>query len=491
MASTLPTFLRPRLNRSVRRAGWLSATLALAGGCAVGPNYHRPAVAAPAAFKEVEGWKQASPADSSDRGPWWKAFNDPDLDALEVQADLSNQTLKQAEANYEAARQLARAADTALFPSVTADGAASRSQSARGPSLNPSPTMKNFSASLQAAWEPDFWGSVRRQTEANVASAQASAAAVANARLSIHAAVAQDYIELRILDDNVHLLQNSIDAYRHSLSITQNKYGVGVSTRSDVLQAQTQVDSTRAQMIALGVQRAALEHAIAVLNGKAPEDFSIPARDALGLAPLSLPPQLPSDLLERRPDIAEAEREVASANASVGVRTAAYYPNVSLTAEGGFQGAILHQLFTTPDRFWSLGASLSESLFNYGQTRDLVKEAKANYDASVANYRQTVLSAFEQVEDELAALGILAQEAEVQSSAVKESAQATVIALNEYKAGTVDYTTVVTAQVTELNARETSLNVLENRLTAGVTLMTALGGGWDAGQLPSSQAVLR
>jgi NodT family efflux transporter outer membrane factor (OMF) lipoprotein len=479
------------MSRPACRAGWLSAMLVLVGGCAVGPNYHRPTVAAPAAFKEVEGWKQATPADSSPRGPWWGVFADPELDALEAQVEVSNQSLKQAEATYEAARQIARAEHTDFFPTITGNASANRSKTAAASYLTTTATVKTFSASLQAAWEPDFWGSVRRQTEADVATAEASAAALASARLSLQASLAQDYIDLRIMDDNVHLLQGSIDAYKHSLEITQNKYGVGVSTRSDVLQAQTQLDSTRAQMIAIGVQRSAMEHAIAVLIGKAPADFSIAPRDSLGLAPIALPPQLPSNLLERRPDIAEAERQVASANASIGVRTAAYYPNLSLTGNGGYEGSILHRLLVTPDRFWSLGLSVSESLFNYGQTSDFVKEARANYNASVANYRQTVLSAFQQVEDELSALGILAQEADVQSSAVAESAQATVIALNEYKAGTVDYTTVVTAQVTELNNRETALNVLENRLTAGVTLMTALGGGWDASQLPNSHAVLR
>lgn len=490
MASTSSVPPKKRMSRSALRATYASLTLAFVGGCAVGPNYHRPAVATPATFKEVEGWAAAAPADSTDRGPWWNALGDPDLANLESQVELSNQTLKQAEANYEVARQIARAENTTFFPTINADGSAQRSRSASASLLSSTAAVTTFSASLQAAWEPDFWGSVRRQTEEDVTSAQASAAAVANARLSTQAALAEDYIALRIMDDNVQLLQGSIDAYRRSLQITQNKYGVGVTARSDVLQAQTQVDSTRAQLIAIGVQRADMEHAIAVLIGKAPADFSIAPRAALGLSVVQVPPQLPSALLERRPDIAEAEREVASANANIGVHTAAYFPALSITADGGFEGSVLHRLFEQPDRFWSLGSSFTESIFDYGQRRDLVKEARASYDASVANYRQTVLSAFQQVEDELSALGILAQEADVQDAAVKESAQATVITLNEYKAGTVDYTTVVTAQVTELNNRETALNVLETRLTSGVTLMMALGGGWTAADLPNTHAVL-
>jgi NodT family efflux transporter outer membrane factor (OMF) lipoprotein len=258
-----------------------------------------------------------------------------------------------------------------------------------------------------------------------------------------------------------------------------------------VIQAQTQVDSTRAQLIAVGVQRAQMEHAIAVLIGRAPGDYAVAVQPTLALAPVELPPQFPSTLLERRPDVAEAEREVAAANARIGVATAAYYPNLSLSAQGGFQGYPAHRLFTMPTEFWSLGSQLADTLFDAGQRHDLVLQARASYDASVANYRQVVLSAFQQVEDSLASLGILAQEAEVEAAAVAEATQAAQIAVNEYNAGTVDYTTVVTAQVTELSNRETELNILENRLNSSVTLMAALGGGWNAADLPNSHAVLR
>jgi NodT family efflux transporter outer membrane factor (OMF) lipoprotein len=480
-----PSLSLAKKMRPPLRSACAGVMLGLTAGCAVGPDYHRPAAAVPAAYREAAGWKRAEPADGTPRGPWWESLQDPDLNQLEAQVAEANQSLQQSAANYEAARQVARAEQATFWPTLSAAGSANRSKS---PGFSAGPT--GLSTALQAAWEPDFWGSVRRQTESDVTAAQASAAAVANARLSTQSSVAQDYIALRILDDKVRLLQNSIDAYHRSLGITQNKYQVGVAARSDVILAQTQLDSTRAQLIDVGVQRAQLEHAIAVLIGRAPGDFSVPPRSTLGLSLVQVPPQLPSELLERRPDIALAERQVASANARIGVQTAAYFPTVSLSAAGGYQGSPLSRLFSAPNQFWSLGAQLAESLFDAGQRRDLVREARANYDASVANYRQTVLSAFQQVEDGLAGLRILAQESDVEDAAVAEAAQAAQIVLNEYNAGTVDYTTVVTAQVTELNNREAALGILQGRLTTAVTLMTALGGGWSAQDLPPPRQVL-
>ncbi|MGA3007537.1 MAG: efflux transporter outer membrane subunit [Opitutaceae bacterium] len=478
------------------RAICASLALVLAGGCAVGPNYRRPTVAAPAAFKEAEGWTPAAPADDTDRGPWWNALGDPELGQLESQVALSNQSLQVAEANYEAARQIARGDRSTFFPTLSLAGSANRSKAPSSALSTTSSTevthpVNTFSASLQAAWEPDLWGKIRRQTEADIASAQASAADVASARLSTQSTLAQDYIELRILDDKIRLLQDSVDGYRRSLQIAQNKYAVGVAAKSDVIQAQTQLDSTRAQWIDVGVQRAQLEHAIAVLIGRSPADFSIAPRRTLGLSLVQIPSQLPSTLLERRPDVAQAEREVASANAKIGVQTSGYFPDLTLSADGGYQSSVLQHIFTSPDRFWSLGSQLSEPLFNAGQTQDLVKEARASYNASVANYRQTVLTAFQQVEDQLAALGLLAQEAQVEDAAVTEAAQASQIALNEYNAGTVDYTTVVTAQAIELNNREAALAILQSRLTSGVALIAALGGGWSTDDLPTTRAVLR
>jgi NodT family efflux transporter outer membrane factor (OMF) lipoprotein len=474
----------PLVSLSLRTTG-AGLALALVAGCAVGPDYHRPDVVVPAAYKEAAGWKAAAPQDTADRGAWWEALKDPDLNQLEVQVADSNQTLRQAAANYEAARQIARAEGATFWPTLSAAGSADRS---KPPGFSAPPST--LSASLQAAWEPDFWGAVRRQTESDVTSAQASAAALAGARLSTQSALAQDYIGLRILDDKVRLLQNSIDAYRRSLGITQNKYTVGVAARSDVIEAQTQVDSTRAQLIDVGVQRAQLEHAIAVLVGRPPGDFAIAPRPTLGLALVEVPAGVPSDLLERRPDIAQAERDVASANARIGVQTAAYFPTVSLSANGGYQGSPLSRLFSAPNQFWSLGSQITESLFDAGERRDLVKEARANWEASVANYRETVLGAFQQVEDGLAGLRILAQEAEVENAAVAEAAQAAQITLNEYNAGTVDYTTVVSAQVTELNNREAALAIQQSRLITAVNLITAMGGGWEAEALPSAGQVL-
>jgi NodT family efflux transporter outer membrane factor (OMF) lipoprotein len=489
--ASIPLIFRPGAFR-LRGGLWLAgAATLLAAGCAVGPNYKRPAAPVPVAFKEAAGWKEAAPNDAADRGAWWTALGDPVLTQLEGQVEVSNQSLLAAEANYQAARQIARADRATFFPTLGAVGAANKSKSPTFNSSAPSARGNTtFSASLQAAWEPDLWGRVRRQTEADVANAQATAAEVASARLSLQSTLAQDYIILRVLDAKVRLLENALSNYQHAFSITKNKYTVGVAARSDVIEAQTQLDSTNAQRIDVGVQRAQLEHAIAVLTGRPPGEFALAAQPDLALQLIDVPAQLPSRLLERRPDVAQAERDVAAANARIGVQTAAYYPDLSLSAQGGYQGYPLHRLFTAPTEFWSLGSQLTESLFDAGQRHALVLEARANYDVSVANYRQTVLTAFEQVEDSLSGLSILAQEAEVEKAAVGEATQAAQIALNEYNAGTVDYTTVVTAQVTELSNRETELAILQARLTSSVTLVAALGGGWAMADLPNSRAVL-
>jgi NodT family efflux transporter outer membrane factor (OMF) lipoprotein len=493
------------------------AALALLGGCAVGPSYHRPTIAVPADFKEAAGWKQAAPSDAVPRGRWWERYQDPALDDLETQVTQSNLTLQQDAANYEAAREVARSDRAGFLPPISLSGSAERSQSPAGRSVSsststassssstgtgtsssttaivttvPAPApVNNFSASLGTTWTPDFWGRVRRQTEADVAAAQASAADLANGRLATQAALAQDYIELRAADEKKRLLENASGAYARTLKISQNKYAVGVSGRSDILSAQAQLDSTRAQALDTGVQRAELEHAIAILLGRAPADFALASRAAFDLPVPDLPRQMPADLLERRPDIAAAERAVAQANAKVGVQTAAYYPNITLSAEGGFEGSVLRRLIEAPNRFWSIGSNLSETLLDWGQRRAELQETKAQYHGSVASYRLTVLTAFGQVEDNLAGLRILADEAQIQDAAVREAAQATQIATNEYSAGTVDYTTVVTTQVTELNDRESALAIRLNRLNSSVALIEALGGDWQASDLPTSSQV--
>ena len=474
-----------------RRLAAGAAFLLLAAGCAVGPDYKRPAVAVPAAFKESAGWKAASPSDGAGRGPWWEVFGDPVLNDLESRVGSSNLSIVQAVANYEEARQIARSDRTGYLPSVGVLGSAQRS---RSPSSQGVPgrglTSSTYLAELQGSWEPDFWGRLRRTVESDVATAQADAADLASARLSTQATLAQDYIGLRAADDQTRLLEDAVEAYKRTLEITQNKYSVGVAARSDVITAMTQLDSTRAQLIGVGVQRAQYEHAIAVLLGTAPADFSIARRPTLGIAIPQVPPQLPSALLERRPDVAAAERGAEAANAKVGIQTAAYFPAVSLSGTAGYQGSPLNQLITTPFRFWTLGAQAADTLLDWGQRSDLVKSAKAAYDAAATSYRQAVLTAFQQVEDNLAEIRILADEAQVEQDAVGEATLAAQIALNEYNAGTVDFTTVATAQVTELNNREAALGINTARLTSSVALIQALGGGWTSADLPSPGQVV-
>jgi NodT family efflux transporter outer membrane factor (OMF) lipoprotein len=461
--------------------------LAVLAGCAVGPDYKRPEVALPAAFKENPGWKVATPNEQAYRGPWWELFGDPVLDGLEAQLERSNLTIAQAVANYEEARQVARADRTGYLPTIAATGAAQR---ARAPVPQGGLTASTFTADLGASWEPDFWGRIRRTVESDVEAAQASAADLAVARLSEQALVAEDYIQLRVADDQIRLLENAVEAYRRTVVITQNKYSVGVAARSDVITAQTQLDSTRAQLIGAGVQRAQYEHAIAVLLGKAPADFAIERRPDLAIATPEIPPQMPSSLLERRPDVAAAERQAAAANARVGIQTAAYYPSFSVTGDAGYEGSPLHSLFTTPFRFWTLGAQATDAILDWGQRRDQVLSAKAAYQAAADNYKQTVLAALQQVEDGLSGLRILKTQAKVEQDAVVEAAQAAQIALNEYNAGTVDFTTVVTAQVIELSNREAALAIIQSELLASVELIQATGGGWTAADLPAPGKVV-
>jgi NodT family efflux transporter outer membrane factor (OMF) lipoprotein len=474
-----------------------AAALALAAGCAVGPDYKTPAMSVPEAFKEDAGWKQAAPDDGAKRGPWWEVFGDPVLNQLEEQVETSNQTVLQAVGNYEESAQIARADRTGYLPTVSVNGDATRTRSPsyQGSSTIVQPdgtavttshglTSNSFAADLQASWAPDIWGKLRRTVEADVATAQASAADLALARLSMQATLATDYIGLRTTDDKIRLLEDAVNDYTRTLRITRNKYAVGVSARSDIITAQTELDSTRAQLISSGIQRAQYEHAIAVLVGKAPSELSIARTKEIGLTMPVVPPQLASTLLERRPDIANAEREVKAANARIGIQTAAYYPDLTLTGEGGFEGPQFDKLLTAPFRFWTIGANAADSLLDWGQRHDLVLSAKGAYDASAANYRQTVLTALQQVEDNLAGLRILKDEKQVQDAAVSEAAQAAQIALNEYNAGTVDFTTVAAAQVTELTNRETELGIVQSQLSSSVALIQALGGGWTTSDLP-------
>ncbi len=454
------------------------ACLVLAAGCAVGPDYKRPKAEVPAAFKENPGWKLAAPDDGAGRGPWWEVFNDPVLGSLESQVETSNETVRQAVANYEQARQIVRSDRTGYLPSVSVAGSAQRSKPTQASSGGTARAATFYIADLQASWEPDIWGKLRRTVEADAATAAASEADLANARLSMQAALAQDYIGLRATDDRIRLLEDAVSAYSRTLKISQNKYAVGVAARNDVITAQTQLDSTRAQMIAAGVQRAQFEHAIAVLVGKAPSDFSIARTPTIGLTLPEVPAQVPSSLLERRPDVAAAERLAEASNARIGVQTAAYFPSLSLSGTAGYEGSPIGSLITAPFKFWTIGAQAADSLLDWGQRHDLVLSARAAYEASAANYRQTVLTALQQVEDNLSGLRILKEEAKVQDAAVSEATLAAQIALNEYNAGTVDFTTVATEEVTELSNRETQLGIIQSQLTSSVALIQALGGGW-------------
>ena len=469
----------------------LTAPLALLTACAVGPDYVRPTLDAPVAFREGEGWKQAQPRDQEFKGKWWEAFNDPLLNSLTEQVSISNQNLAQSEAQFRQARALVQSVRAGYFPTISGNVSATRSQAAQGFSRQASGAQvstargitNNYSLSLDAAWEADVWGRVRRTVEANEANAAASAADLEAARLSAQAELAQNYFQLRALDTQKQLLDDTLNGYERSLQLTKNQYAAGVVAKSDVIQAQTQLKATQAQAIDIGVQRAQLEHAIALLIGKPATSFAI-APAPLASALPGVPVGLPSDLLERRPDVAAAERRVAAANAQIGVAKAAWFPRLTLSATGGFQSSTVANWLSLPSRFWSVGPALAATLFDGGLRRAQTDQAIATYDANVAAYRQTVLTGFKEVEDNLAALRILEQEAEVQDEALQFARQSLAIVNNQYKAGTVSYLNVVTAQATALTSERTAVDILNRRLAASVLLIKALGGGWSAAPVP-------
>lgn len=458
---------------------WLCLSMLLLGlaACEVGPDYRKPDAPIAASYKETQGWRPAQPKQAASDMPWWSIFEDPLLDQLESQVAVSNQTLKADEAAYREAQALVAEARAGLYPTITLNGTAERSQAS-------GVTANTYTAEAAASWTLDVWGSIRRDVEAQAASAQASAATLAAATLSAQGTLAADYFALRVLDEKQRLLQTTTQLFQHSLEITQNKYEAGTAALSDVASAQAQLESTRAQAIDVGVQRQQLEHAIAVLIGKPPAELTIAPAPLFVKAP-AVPTGLPSDLLERRPDIAEAERNMASANASIGVAVAAFYPEITLSPTFGYSAATLGPLFTAPYMFWSIGPSLAQTLFDGGLLKAELAAAKATYQQEVALYRATVLSAFQQVEDNIVALRILEQEADVQAAAVRAAEQAAQLALNQYEAGTVDYTTVITAQANALTDEEASLTILDSRAAASVGLVQALGGGWDASKLPA------
>ena len=467
------------LAKALWRSRFVSAAALVASlaACEVGPDYKRPAAEAPPAYKESQGWKIGEPQQAGSDKAWWSIYNDAPLDELEKQIDISNQNLKSSEAAYRQAVALVGEARANFFPTLTLGASVLRAQ-------QQSHVQTLYAGSVGASWEIDIWGRIRREVESTSANAQASAADLAAARLSAQAALATDYFDLRVEDELKRLLDATVVAFAHSLQITQNKYDAGVAAETDVASARTQLESTRAQAINVGVLRSQLEHAIAVLTGKPPADFTLaPAPVVVADVPVT-PPGLPSGLLERRPDIAAAERQMAAANAQIGVAVAAYYPTISLSGSYGLASTALSALFSPESVVWAVGPQLAATLYEGGLRSAQVEAARATYDQTVALYRQTVLTAFQQVEDQLAALRILEQQAVVQDDAVEAAAEAERLTLNQYEAGTVDYTSVITAQANALSNRQTALGILQSRITASVALVTALGGGWDVSQLP-------
>jgi len=467
----------------------LAVALAAAGlvaGCAVGPDYQRPAAEIPASYKEAApGWKVAEPADQQDRGAWWTIYQDPQLNALEDKLNAANQTIAQYAAAYRQARALVGEARAAYFPTLGATASGTRSGSGSSSSTSSasrSGVYNSYSLQLDASWEPDLWGSVSRSVNAQKAGQQGAAADLANARLSAQATLAQTYFALRALDANQKLLDETVAAYQRSLQLTQNQYAAGVAARSDVIQAQTQLQSAQASAIDNGVQRAQDEHAIAVLVGEPASTFSIPPMP-LTATPPAVPAQMPSALLERRPDIASAERKAAAANEQIGIAIAAFFPSLTLSANGGFQSSVFSQLLTAPSRFWTVGPQLAATLFDAGLRRAQTEAARAAYDQSVATYRLAVLTAFQDVEDNLASQRILEQEIVVQQKAVESARQALAIVTNEYKAGTVGYVNVLTAQTTAFTAEQKLQTIAGQRMVSSVGLVKALGGGWDVSQM--------
>jgi len=463
---------------------------ALLAACTVGPDYVRPTAEVPPVFKEMSGWKTAQPKDTAIRGKWWEIFGDPLLNTLAEQVEISNQNLVAAEAQYRQARAIVHEAQAAYFPTITAGASVTRTNSpvtGGGGVSKSSGTLTQYLLPVDLSWELDVWGRVRRTVEANRANAQASAADLAALRLSSQATLAQDYFQLRTLDAQKQLLDETAANYRRFLDITKNRYASGVASRGDVLVAETQLRTTEAQSIDLGVQRAQLEHAIAVLVGKPAPLFAIPAAP-LAATPPAIPAGVPSELLEWRPDIAAAERRVAAANAQIGVAKAAYFPAITLSATGGFEHADLANWLSWPNRFWSLGAAVSETVFDGGLRRAQSDQAWAAYDAEVAAYRQTVLTGFQEVEDNLAALRILEEELHVQDQAVEAARQSVAVTTNQYKAGTASSLDVIVTQAIELNNKRADIAVRGSRMNASVLLIKALGGGWDASRLPSEES---
>jgi len=457
--------------------GFLALAVMLLLGCAVGPDYKRPSAPVPDAFKELRGWRQAQPRDQEIGTKWWEVFDDRLLNSLEEQVNVSNQSIALAETQYRQALALVAGVRANYFPQVNASASFMRSRQGGGDAEN------QHGASLGAAWEVDVWGRVRRQVESSAASAQASFADLQAMRLSMQAELAMDYFQLRTLDVQQKILTETVAAYNKAVELTQDRYDAGVAPKTDVVQARTQLKTTEAQAIDIGVQRTQLEHAIALLIGKAPADFSLPAA-AFKPPQVQVPVVIPSELLERRPDIASAERKMAAANAQIGVAKAAYFPSFSLSALLGYQSAVLADLFTAPSFFWALGpAALAAALFDGGARKAQTQQAIAAYEGTVAFYRQTVLAGFQQVEDSLAALRILEEVAQAQEQAVKYARESVTLTTRQYEAGTVNYLNVISTQTIALTNERTAAGISGQHLNATVSLVKSLGGGWSVTEL--------
>ncbi len=455
----------------------LAIVITALGGCSIGPDYRRPDTDLPPAWKEAGTWKPAEPRDAAPAGPWWQVYGDPQLDGLLAEVAVSNQNVQAAAAQYRQALALLGTARAARFPLLSADLSANRAAAADLPAAN------TDRLGFTATWEADVWGRLSRGVEAGEANAAASAADLQAALLSAQATLAQSYLQLRVTDVQTQVLVRTIASYTRSLEITRNRYRAGVASRLDVAQAEAQLKSTEAQAIDLGLARAQLEHAIALLVGKAPARLSVAASDTLPASP-ELPLLLPSELLERRPDVAAAERRVAAANAQIGVAQGAFFPTLALGASAGYQGSGFGHLLSAPNRFWSLGPALALTLFDGGARRAQKEQAVAAWEQTVANYRQTVLTGFQEVEDNLAALRLLDAEIAVQSDATRAAQESLALAENQYKAGIVSYLNVIVAQATAQAAETGGIALEGRRLAAGVALLKAIGGDWRVAAAP-------
>ena len=471
--------------------GWIVASVAgtlLFTGCAVGPKYRTPSLPTPPAYKEIGNWKTAQPNDNNLGGNWWEIFQDSELNALEQQINVSNQNLKAAVAQYQQSRAALRYVRADYYPTVTASPSATRERFSnnRPPASSgfDGLTFNDFVLPLNLSYQVNAWGRVSRSVESFREQAQASAGDLAVVSLSMHAALAVDYFAARTLDAEEKLLQDTVTQYQQAFQLNEDRYEGGLASEVEVEQARTILETTRAQMIDVGVARAQFEHATAVLLGKAPADFTLPPLP-LTAPPPPIPVGIPSELLERRPDIAAAERRVASANAQVGLAKAAYYPLVNILGTGGFESGTITTLLQGPSALWSVGASAAVTVFDVGRRRALNDQAKAAYDSSVAFYRETVLSSFQQVEDNLAALRVLEQEAGVQETAVQAAQRSLDLSNTRYEGGVTSYLEVITAQNAALSDEVTAVNILGRRMASAVLLMEALGGGWNRSGLPS------